>query len=218
VEPLAAVFVDLADTTAERQARLLADAALPAGAGGAMAEATRATAPPNFPLFLDAVAALGLSRLHSVPVVHCAHAYAAVLEEAPPAGAGPGWKVVYSGDTRPCDSLVEAARGASLLVHEATFEDALEEEAVAKRHSLTREAVATGARAGAFRTLLTHFSQRYPKTPVIDASFEESTAIAFDSMALNLADLAALPSMLPALRALFPGGREEEEEAPEEGW
>ncbi len=32
-----------------------------------------------------------------------------------------GRTVVYSGDTRPCLSLTEAARGADLLVHEATF-------------------------------------------------------------------------------------------------
>lgn len=55
---------------------------------------------------------LGLKSLHSVLVVHCAHAYAAVLEgEA-------GWKVVFSGDTRPCDQLVAAALNATLLIHE----------------------------------------------------------------------------------------------------
>lgn len=42
---------------------------------------------------------------------------------------------------------------------QATFEDGLEAEALAKRHSLTREAVAIGAEAGAYRTILTHFSQ-----------------------------------------------------------
>ena len=35
----------------------------------------------------------------------------------------------------------------------------MESEALAKRHSLMREAVAVGAEAGAFRTILTHFSQ-----------------------------------------------------------
>lgn len=106
---------------------------------------------------------LGLKRMWSVPVVHCAHSYGLIIES----GEACPWKVVYSGDTRPCDALVEAARDATVLIHEATFEDALEAEAVAKRHSLTREAVATGAKAGAFRTVLTHFSQRYPKVPVI---------------------------------------------------
>lgn len=45
-------------------------------------------------------------------------------------------------------------------------------EAVAKRHSTTGEAVDIGQRAGAYRTILTHFSQRYAKLPVIDDSFQ----------------------------------------------
>ena len=41
--------------------------------------------------------------------------------------------------------------------------------------------------AGAYRTILTHFSQRYPKIPKIDDSFSSSTCIAFDLMSVNLA-------------------------------
>ncbi len=107
------------------------------------------------------------------------------------------------GDTRPCERLVKASKGATLLVHEATFEDSMMSEAVAKRHSTTGEAVRTGAAAGAYVTLLTHFSQRYPKIPVIDASYTASTAIAFDSMSVNLADVPTLPNLLPPLRELF---------------
>lgn len=42
------------------------------------------------------------------------------------------------------------------------------EEAVAKNHCTIGEAVAAGQAAGAFLTMLTHFSQRYPKVPVLD--------------------------------------------------
>ena len=35
-----------------------------------------------------------------------------------------GWSICFSGDTRPCQRLVEAARGCTLLIHEATFEPA----------------------------------------------------------------------------------------------
>lgn len=55
---------------------------------------------------------------------------------------------------------------------QATFEDSLAEEAEAKRHCTTSEAVQAGAQAGAYRTLLTHFSQRYPKIPVVDQNFQ----------------------------------------------
>eukprot|EP00850_Spirogloea_muscicola_P006326 SM000030S11335 [mRNA] locus=s30:209714:214717:+ [translate_table: standard] len=162
---------------------------------------------------------LGLARLVSIPVVHCAHAYGVLLEAAPserrhrgdlgpPCSAhvptmGLGWKVVYSGDTRPCEALVEASCNATVLIHEATFDDGLEEEALAKRHSLTREAVETGVRSGAFRTILTHFSQRYPKVPVFDDSWTARTCVAFDLMSANLADLDRLPQILPALKLLF---------------
>ena len=37
------------------------------------------------------------------------------------------WKVVYSGDTRPCQELEAAGSGATLLIHEATFENSMGE-------------------------------------------------------------------------------------------
>ena len=59
--------------------------------------------------------------------------------------------------------------------------------ALAKRHSMTGEAIEVGQRARAYRTILTHFSQRYPKIPAIGASFTASTCIAFDLLSVNLA-------------------------------
>ena len=53
-----------------------------------------------------------------------------------------------------------------MLVHEATFEDGMEEDAVKKRHSTVGEAVKVGTDAGAYRTVLTHFSQRYRRCRV----------------------------------------------------
>lgn len=82
-----------------------------------------------------------------------------------------------------------------MLCVQATFESSkkagsneydFEQEALAKRHSMTHEAVQTGKAAGAYRTILTHFSQRYPKIPVVDDSFQDSTCIAFDLMCVNL--------------------------------
>jgi ribonuclease BN (tRNA processing enzyme) len=65
----------------------------------------------------DVRAALSLARLTSVPVDHCAHAFGCVLEGVA-AGADDAWKIAFSGDTRPCQSLVDAAKGATLLIHE----------------------------------------------------------------------------------------------------
>jgi hypothetical protein len=67
-----------------------------------------------------------------------------------------GWKLVYSGDTRPCEALVRAGAGATLLIHEATFEPALAAHALRKRHSTSAEAmqVRRAARPGRAASLL----------------------------------------------------------------
>ncbi|OVA20274.1 tRNase Z endonuclease [Macleaya cordata] len=149
----------------------------------------------------------GLEALISVPVVHCPQAFGVVLKAAERVNSVgktiPGWKLVYSGDTRPCSQLIDASRGATVLIHEATFEDSLVEEAIARNHSTTKEAVEVGDSAGAYRIILTHFSQRYPKIPVFDETHMHKTCIGFDMMSVNMADLPVLPKVLPYLKLLF---------------
>lgn len=77
------------------------------------------------------------------------------------------------------------------------------EEAIARNHSTTMEAVEVGNSAGAYRIILTHFSQRYPKIPVFDETHMHKTCIAFDMMSVNVADLPVLPKVLPYLKLLF---------------
>lgn len=66
----------------------------------------------------------GLEALVSFPVVHCPQAYGVVLQASSRINnigkTIPGWKVVYSGDTRPCPELVRAAHGATVLIHEVS--------------------------------------------------------------------------------------------------
>ncbi|KAM3380224.1 tRNase Z TRZ3, mitochondrial isoform X1 [Capsicum galapagoense] len=149
----------------------------------------------------------GLEALISFPVIHCPQAYGVVLKAADRTNSTgkkiPGWKIVYSGDTRPCPELVKASRGATVLIHEATFEDGMVQEAIARNHSTTQEAIEVGDSAGAYRIILTHFSQRYPKIPVFDEAHMHKTSIAFDMMSVNLADLPMLPRVLPYLKLLF---------------
>ncbi|WP_274650667.1 ribonuclease Z [Paenibacillus humicola] len=73
----------------------------------------------------------------------------------------PGRIVTILGDTRPCDNAVVLAKGAHLLVHEATFAAGMEEKAAAYGHSTIAQAAETAAKAGACRLAVTHFSSRF---------------------------------------------------------
>jgi ribonuclease Z len=140
-----------------------------------------------------------------VHVVHCPNSYGIVVVDKLT-----GWKLVYSGDTRPCRALAEAGSGATLAIHEATLDDSMEAEAVDKNHSTTSEAIRVCADwMGAWRTVLTHFSQRYPRIPLLDSATMRNlevgrAAVAFDLMRINFADLRTLPLAMPAVKAAFP--------------
>lgn len=75
--------------------------------------------------------------------------------------ARPGRTLVYSGDTRPTTALMQAARGADLLIHEATFSHEEGERAVETGHSTATEAATIAREAGVRKLVMTHISARY---------------------------------------------------------
>ncbi|HEX5324945.1 MAG TPA: ribonuclease Z [Capsulimonadaceae bacterium] len=75
--------------------------------------------------------------------------------------ARPGRKVVICGDTGETANTVELARGADLLVHEATFAAEEDERARAMGHSTTLIAAKAARDAGVRALILTHISGRY---------------------------------------------------------
>lgn len=88
-----------------------------------------------------------------------------------------GTRVVYCGDSGPTDRLVEIARGADLLIEEATLASAAEDE-LRRGHSTADEAIAIAARAGARRLLLTHFASA--RRPELQAIAARTTALPVD--------------------------------------
>jgi len=131
-----------------------------------------------------------------VPVDHHTEAYGIVLSHKD------GWKITYSGDTEPCQNLVDAGKDSSLLIHEATFEDGMEEEAREKHHSTCGEALEIADKMNAKSVLLTHFSQRYAKLPIMKTN--TPVAVAFDHMRVHLDDVPKISKLLPKLQMLFP--------------
>ncbi|MDD5172512.1 MAG: ribonuclease Z [Candidatus ainarchaeum sp.] len=101
----------------------------------------------------------------------------------------PGRKVVYSGDCLPDDNIIEAARGADLLIHEATFEDSMKQEAIERSHSTAKGAAEVAKVSGVKRLVLTHISPRYSDVSGLLAeatSIFPETVIAEDGMFIDI--------------------------------
>lgn len=105
---------------------------------------------------------LNLADIQAVSVKHC-HGARAVSITLPS-----GFKVSYSGDCRPSKAFSEIGKGSTVCIHEATFDDELQGDAEAKNHSTTSEALGVAQGMGAKSCVLTHFSQRYQKVPVLE--------------------------------------------------
>ncbi len=93
-------------------------------------------------------------RIQSTPVKHGAPNIGLRVEFASPQERG---VVVYSSDTSPCPSLIALARGADILIHEATFLHSEAARAASDGHTTGYQAGEVAAQAGVKRLLLCHF-------------------------------------------------------------
>jgi ribonuclease Z len=96
-----------------------------------------------------------------------------------------GLKVVYSGDTRPCENIVKISKNADLLIHDGTF---LEEEE-GKAHADVKQAAKIAEKAGVEQLILTHISRRYTEPKELETEAKKvfsNSKVAFDFMKVKL--------------------------------
>lgn len=143
------------------------------------------------------------------------HAYGFVFESAPEAG---GHKVAISGDTRRCPALIEASKGADLLIHEVFVHadmpvidgrrSAKTVSNVASYHTLSSEVGGIARDAGARALVLTHFvppeADRDRLLAQVKADFDGPVILGEDLLWFDLSEgsmgYGPLRSTLPGVR------------------
>jgi ribonuclease BN (tRNA processing enzyme) len=113
----------------------------------------------EFHEYADAPVTVGPFTIRPIQVVHPVLAYALRVE------AG-GSVLTYSGDTGPCDALVEAAKGADLLLSEAAFQTGGDNPP--DLHLTGAQAAAAATAAGAGRLVLTHIPPWHDKQVALE--------------------------------------------------
>jgi len=102
----------------------------------------------------------------------------------------PGRKVTYSGDTVPCESLIELGKNSDVLIHESTFSKELSDIALEKKHSTSVDAAIDAKKMGAKQLILTHISSRYQEDAVklLEDAKEifPNTLLAIDLMKISM--------------------------------
>ena len=85
----------------------------------------------------------------------------------------PGRKIVITGDTKPCERIVEFAKNSDVLIHDATFDSSLEEKANEYGHSTAKQAAEIAKKACVERLYLTHISPRYHDAKLLEEEARE---------------------------------------------
>ncbi len=103
-----------------------------------------------------------------------------------------GMKVVYTGDSCPCDAIIKAAKDADLFISEGTLDASLKEEAKERLHCTMEDAAGMAKKAKVKKLIITHISPRYSDKDELK-KFEKpvrkifkNTAFAYDGMKIEI--------------------------------
>lgn len=80
----------------------------------------------------------------------------------------PGRKITISGDTKPCEKLIEFAKDSDVLIHDATFDSSMEDKAIEYGHSTAKQAAEIAKKANVEKLFLTHISPRYKDAKLLE--------------------------------------------------
>ncbi|ODS37270.1 ribonuclease Z [Candidatus Altiarchaeales archaeon WOR_SM1_SCG] len=101
----------------------------------------------------------------------------------------PGRKVIYTGDTKPCENVIKIAKNCDVLIHDSTFSEEQGEVVDDMGHSTAKQAAVVAKSANAGSLYLMHISQRYtePEKLVKEArAVFEKSYIANDFMRVKV--------------------------------
>jgi len=110
---------------------------------------------------LEAARALGLEPGPDYKRLQAGEAVGDVTPDQVIGAPRAGRKLVFSGDTAPCQGVEAFAQHAEVLVHEATFTEDERDRARATGHSTAAQAAETARDAGVRLLALTHLSTRF---------------------------------------------------------
>jgi ribonuclease Z len=118
----------------------------------------------------------------------------------------PGLSMAYTGDTRPHQGVVEAARGVDLLIHDATYLDDEVWLAMERAHSTASQAGEVAKAASVKSLFLTHISARYAPEEAEKFVSQAGTAfggkitLASDGMVVDALDIVREQEPAPMLK------------------
>ncbi|MDD5111333.1 MAG: ribonuclease Z [Candidatus Altiarchaeota archaeon] len=88
-----------------------------------------------------------------------------------------GRKIIYTGDTKPCNNVINLAQDADVLIHDGTFSNDEKELIEEAAHSTNTQAAEIAVKANVKKLFLTHISQRYPKPEDLQKILDDARKI-----------------------------------------
>jgi ribonuclease Z len=93
-----------------------------------------------------------------------------------------GRKIVFSGDTKPTNEMIDFSKNADILIHEATFDSELKDVSGEYGHTTALQAAEIAKKADVEKLYLVHISPRYLDNKVLE---DESRSVFKNSFVAN---------------------------------